>query len=1226
LIEEPDAKRRDLYPSLKVTTTINDPSVLVVSRYSYSAVHVPVPRSNSDIPSYYIPFPDTPPRKSLFVAQSIPRSPSYPFTVTELANHWLTDHFTQDPFIDFSEGLATLNDTSAFVYKKVANKIRPVATTLPEEFRIVRRPHPNPLGSMAPLPSHPPSFLPTKRFTAERRASLKIGEDGFLWPEEVKLVEWLFAYHDQAFAWNDNERGTFSEEYFDPIVIPHISHIPWVLKQGGVPPGILDEVIRIVKSKIESGVYEPSNSSYRSRWFCVLKKDGHSLRLVHSLEPLNAITIKDAASPPMTDAIAEAFACRAAYSAFDLYVSFDHRQLAQQSRDLTTFQSPLGALRLTVIPMGYTNSPQIMHGDVTFTLAPEIPHVTQPFVDDIPVKGPQTRYETTDGSYETIPENSGIRRFIWETLQNTHRVIQRMKVVGATFNPKKSFMAIERAEIVGHICTYEGRIPDDSRVRKIRSWPAPTCLTEVRAFLGTCGVLRIFIKDFARIARPLVLLTKKDVPFQFGTEELEAMNNLKDAFLRSPALRPIEYDTLRAIVLAVDSCPIACGFILLQLGEDNKRYPNRFGSITFNDRESRYSQAKLELFGLFRALKQVRIHIIGVRNFIVEVDAKYIKGMLNNPDIQPNAAINRWIASILLFDFKLIHVPGDRHTGADGLSRRPHTDDDDAEEDFEDWIDEANGFTISIDNWLPIRSRPAIPSMKHFPSVRTPRPCPSIYSYSIPIVTTLPMDRSPSPLPDGSDSDSDSDAVIFPSPDNIAIPRSGKALRRDDKLVLIRAFLDTLRRPPELSDRDFHSFVRQASDFFLRDEVLWRKQSSGNHQLVPPPEKRLDFISDAHDRLGHKGVFSTVRILLTRFWWPMLQHDVKWFVTTCHVCQTRQTRYFHIPPTVPHVPTLFRKVHIDTFLMPIIGNYRYVVHARDALTAWPEWRALTSETGVTLGNFIFEEILCRWGAVEEIVTDNGPAFVSAVEHISAKYGIRHIRISGYNSQANGIVERQHFPVREAIMKTCDGDERKWRSVIHAVFWAERVTIQRATGYSPFYMVHGVQPILPFDIAEATYLVPKLDAGISTSELISIRARQLLKREQDLAAFRSDILQARIAAIRRFEKTFSKVIVDFDFPPGALVLLRNSKIEESLNRKTKPRYLGPMIVIKRTQGGSYILAELNGAISKVRAAAFRVVPYVPRSRSSISITELVDVSSEELDAMTHEDTEGDELEP
>ena len=97
------------------------------------------------------------------------------------------------------------------------------------------------------------------------------------------------------------------------------------------------------------------------------------------------------------------------------------------------------------------------------------------------------------------------------------------------------------------------------------------------------------------------------------------------------------------------------------------RYPNRFGSIILNTCEANYSQPKLELYGLFRSLRAVKIFIVGVQNLIVEVDAKYIKGMINNPNIQPNATINRWIAGILLFRFKLVHVPGATH-GPDGLS------------------------------------------------------------------------------------------------------------------------------------------------------------------------------------------------------------------------------------------------------------------------------------------------------------------------------------------------------------------------------------------------------------------------------------------------------------------------------------------------------------------------------------------------------------------------------
>ncbi|KAG5646088.1 hypothetical protein H0H81_008630 [Sphagnurus paluster] len=62
-----------------------------------------------------------------------------------------------------------------------------------------------------------------------------------------------------------------------------------------------------------------------------------------------------------------------------------------------------------------------------------------------------------------------------------------------------------------------------------------------------------------------------------------------------------------------------------------------FGSITLNAHESRFSQPKLELYGIFRALGAFRLYIIGVRNLILEVDTRYIKGMLSNPDIQPSA-------------------------------------------------------------------------------------------------------------------------------------------------------------------------------------------------------------------------------------------------------------------------------------------------------------------------------------------------------------------------------------------------------------------------------------------------------------------------------------------------------------------------------------------------------------------------------------------------------------
>jgi len=295
---------------------------------------------------------------------------------------------------------------------------------------------------------------------------------------------------------------------------------------------------------------------------------------------------------------------------------------------------------------------------------------------------------------------------------------------------------------------------------------------------------------------------------------------------------------------------------------------------------------------------------------------------------------------------------------------------------------------------------------------------------------------------------------------------------------------------------------------------------------------------------------------------------------------------------------LFCKAYIDTMFMPCAGGFRYIVQARCSLTSYPEYRMLRRETRATLATFIFEELLCRWGALEEIVTDNGKAFVEALGVLAKRYGVKHIKISTYNSQANGIVERQHFDIQEAIMKTCGGDEHKWHTVVPAVFWAECVTVQKRIGRSPYTMAHGVEPLMPFDIAEATYMSPSPADTMTTEELIAVRTQQLLKREEDLEDIKQRVRKARFASAKDFEKRHARTIKDYHFKTGDLVLVHNSRVEMTWDRKAKPRWFGPMIVAKRHPGGTYQLAELDGAISTTRFAAFRLNPYYPRKSVQI----------------------------
>ena len=276
---------------------------------------------------------------------------------------------------------------------------------------------------------------------------------------------------------------------------------------------------------------------------------------------------------------------------------------------------------------------------------------------------------------------------------------------------------------------------------------------------------------------------------------------------------------------------------------------------------------------------------------------------------------------------------------------------------------------------------------------------------------------------------------------------------------------------------------------------------------------------------------------------------------------------------------------------------------------------LRTETAKTLAHFILHQIIYRWGTLSEIVTDNGPAFIKAMDYLAKKYHIKHIRISGYNSRANGIVERSHFDVRQAIVKACDGDPSKWSSSAYSVFWAERVTIRRRMGCSPYFAATGTHPLLPFDIAEANYLLPPPDAVLSTTDLIVRRAIALQKRRSQMAELHDKVYAARVKAAYIFEREHASTIRDYDFKLGDLVVIRNTAIEKALNRKMKWRYLGPCIVISKSKGGAYIIAEMNGAVFDRPIAAFRVAPY--HARSSIELpplASLLDISLARLKEM------------
>lgn len=1163
------------------------------------------------------------------------------------------------------------NIKSAFAtkkYKPVALKVRPVYGELPERFRIKREITGNPLQDMPGLSPNPTDFSPTEKYTLDRKEIIdKIHEGDFLWLEERKLLHHFMMQQEKAFAWDDSERGSFRHDFFPPVEVPVVEHKVWVEKSIPIPRGQLEQVCKIIKNKIDAGVYEPSNSSYRTKFFGVVKKDGKSIRLVHSLEPLNAVTIAHSGIPPATEELANHFAGRACGAVLDLYSGYDHRDLAESSRDFTTFQTPFGALRLVKLPQGWTNSVPIFHDDVTFILKDEIPHVTIPYIDDVPIRGPGTRYIQLDGTYETIPENPGIRKFIWEHFQNLNRVVQRVKYCGGTFSGLKALLCMEIFPVVGHMCSYEGRRPSEDRIGVIERWPDLETVSEVRQFLGVVGTMRMFIKDYTVMSRPLTRLLRADVEWEWTDRQVASMDAIKYAVRHCQALKPINYDWESDVVLAVDTSWMAVGLEIYQVDPDDpkKRYYAKFDSIPLNDREARFSQPKRELYGLLRALHHMQYWLLGCRKLVVETDAMYIKGMLSNPGMGPNATINRWIEQILMFHFQIKHVKGMTFS-PDGLSRRKRQpgdpdyenpeeglDDNPPPEDHSDWDQEIpqpmgfDDFKHNIDTRGGYLHEIVYEEDSDVPDIATSCEqfhceCDAAYEEQIRIDAAIKRAYEDEGLimPQFLMSQIQEEEKLLPNTDfkydpdkRDAYPehhRTEAGKNQDARLELVREWLkDPMKRPSGFPNKKYKRFMRYARQFFLDSKGrLYRRGENSQHKLVVDKDHRMYMMKSSHDSLGHKGLYSTKALIEVRFWWPEMDRDINWYIKSCRLCQVRQKRLLRIPPVATMTPSIFQKIHVDVMVMGVVSNgYRLVVAARDSLTRWLEARALRADNGETLGRFLLEEIICRWGCPRWIVTDNAGQFIAAVKWLNSKYGITGIRISAYNSQANGPVERGHWDMRQSIYKATGGDTRKWYWFLPQVIWADRITTRRGLGCTPYFAVTGAHPLIPLDIEEATWLVEYPDTVISTAELVGLRAKALAKHIQHVEEMRERVDAEKRAAVRRYERVHEATIENLEFEPGDLVLIRNSTVEKSLNTKMSPRYLGPMIVVRRTKGGSYLCCELNGAMFRGKIAQFRVIPFEARKNIKLSkkIEDLIDMSTENLEELANREDDPDEYE-
>ena len=127
-------------------------------------------------------------------------------------------------------------------------------------------------------------------------------------------------------------------------------------------------------------------------------------------------------------------------------------------------------------------------------------------------------------------------------LENLSKVLDRFEESGLKLKARKCHLFRTEVEFLGHVISAEGIRTDPKKTESIRNWPTPSCVKEVRSFLGLCSYYRRFIYQFSDIAKPLHALTEQQQTFIWSEECMNAFATLKRKLTESPILAHPDFE------------------------------------------------------------------------------------------------------------------------------------------------------------------------------------------------------------------------------------------------------------------------------------------------------------------------------------------------------------------------------------------------------------------------------------------------------------------------------------------------------------------------------------------------------------------------------------------------------------------------------------------------------------------------------------------------------------
>ena len=387
--------------------------------------------------------------------------------------------------------------------------------------------------------------------------------------DQKQEVAYLLKEMRTVFAANPNDLGRTT-------VAEHEIHTgdaaPIKQRPRRTPISFKGEEEKEIKSMLEKGVIRESSSPWSSPVVLVRKKDG-TTRFCVDYRRLNEVTRKDSYPLPRMEDCFDTLTGSKFFSTMDLASGYWQIKMKDADRAKTAFVTRSGLYEFLVMPFGLVGAPSTFERCMETVLRQLQWQTCLVYLDDVIV-------------------------FSSDFQEHVHRlreVLLRIKSAGLKLKPAKCHFFRKQVAFLGHVVSEDGIATDPEKIQAVVSWPPPTNVTQVRAYLGFCSYYRRFIPNFSQIAHPLSRLTGKQVPFHWTKECNDAFEKLKGQLISAPIMA---YPTdTGEYLLDTDASDVAIGAVLSQT-QGGKLCTIAYASRSLNKAERKYCVTRKELLAI----------------------------------------------------------------------------------------------------------------------------------------------------------------------------------------------------------------------------------------------------------------------------------------------------------------------------------------------------------------------------------------------------------------------------------------------------------------------------------------------------------------------------------------------------------------------------------------------------------------------------------------------------